>query len=188
MSSNKNIYFFMKTKTVLHGVIAMCAITMMFALTSCNGCRHKNECSIHGHKHYNDGCIHHDNVKYVNGKKQVIVDTIVKEHYIVEKASHKPYERAHYVRNSGSKHRYVKNTHFTVRKSKGLTHYVDYQTAIDIAEQCKLRITKGKRWRKHVISPRTARRTDYRRDGVWIEVHPGDTFAFRNGRWRMTRY
>ncbi len=72
---------------------------------------------------------------------------------------------------------------FKVEKGKGLCHYVDYQTAIDIAEQTNRAIYAG-RPRKLVSFIDAARDIDTDCIPVWIDkVFPGDTFTRKDGRW-----
>ncbi len=74
-----------------------------------------------------------------------------------------------------------------IGKGKGLCHYVDYQTAIDIAEQCNLKIVAGRGYKRRVVSPTQARKinTDY--VPVWVSVKPNDAFNKIGNKWEMVK-
>lgn len=72
---------------------------------------------------------------------------------------------------------------FTIERGWGLTRYVDYPVAIDIAERFNLPLYRGKaHTEQHRISSEEARRLEYNTDRVQVTVHviEGDKFDLIN--------
>jgi hypothetical protein len=72
---------------------------------------------------------------------------------------------------------------FIIEKGKGINHYVDYKTAIWIAQNFELSLYKGKNWRsENTISPHQALQMESILDSiqVTVEVHPGYRFDLGN--------
>ncbi len=67
---------------------------------------------------------------------------------------------------------------FTIEKGKGINSYVDYRTAVWIAEQFNLPLYKGQGWKGPIITPTQARQyeNDLDRQAITVKVYPGDYF------------
>jgi len=73
------------------------------------------------------------------------------------------------------------NSVFTIEQGKGINHYVDYPTAIWLAENFDLALYKGKGW-KDQITPEEALSLEGTLDVnlVAVKVFPGDVFDLNN--------
>ncbi|HVY36002.1 MAG TPA: hypothetical protein VG982_01845 [Candidatus Paceibacterota bacterium] len=71
---------------------------------------------------------------------------------------------------------------FTIEKNKGINYYVDYQTAIWLAECFDIPLYKGQGWSGPSVTPKEAREMENNLDNVQVtvRVNEGDHFDLGN--------